>query len=57
MSGLRSQLVGAANFVFSRRLEKLGRLAPSRESTLFLSHILGSPVQQYGRKRKSDLSK
>ena len=32
----RSQLVRAAIFVFSRRIEKSGRLAPSRESTLFL---------------------
>ena len=38
----RSQLVRAEEFVFSRRLEKFERLAPSRESTLFLSHILGT---------------
>ena len=49
----RSQLVGAEEFVFSRRLEEIERLAPSRESTLFLSHILGPPhtaVWQQGEK-------
>eukprot|EP01043_Picozoa_sp_COSAG02_P021591 COSAG02_NODE_1100_length_14582_cov_130.690672_11_plen_104_part_00 len=53
----RSQLVGAEEFVFSRRLEKIERLAPSRESTLFLTHIPVSPVQQYGSRAKSELSK
>ena len=49
----RSQLVRAEEFVFSRRLEKIERLAPSRESTLFLSHILAAghtTVRQQGKK-------
>ena len=53
----RSQLVRAEEFVFSKRLEKIERLAPSRESTLFFSQIPRSIVLQYGRRRKSDLSK
>ena len=53
----RSQLVRAEEFVFSGRLRENQGLAPSRESTLFFSQIPGSLVLQYGRRRKSDLSK
>ena len=48
----RSQLVGAEEFVFSRRLEENRGLAPSWERTLFFSHILVSPVQQYAAEQK-----